>query len=201
MAMIAKAPESTFQAPPPQMYVARCYRLIDLGTQPKTFMGENKGAARKVMVGWELLSEPMMSSGEPYIISKSYFVGLHEKSALRNDLESWRGKPFTPEEESGFDITKLLGAYCMLNVMAEEKDGKKFTKISAITPLMKGLEKPAAFNPNQLFDLEEPDMIVFGKLSDKLKEIISSSPEFKRMGQAAPGSGFDEYDEEKAIPF
>lgn len=190
MAFTASKPESNYTPPSTGMHIARCYRLIDLGTQQKTFQGQNKGEARKILVGWELLGEDRMDDGRPFQISRSYFLSLHEKAALRKDLESWRGRPFTPEEEAGFDVSKLVGAYCMLNVIQEAgQDGNTYTKISAITPMLKGMPKPEPYNENFIFDLDAPDMAAFEKFNDKLKETIMNSREWKaRAAGSKPGT-------------
>jgi hypothetical protein len=205
MAFIATKPEGgNFEPAPVGMHIARCFKLIDLGTQQKSYQGKPTGAGRKVSIAWELLGEDRMQDGRPFSLTKSYFLSLHEKAAMRKDLESWRGKPFTPEEEGAFDVSKLLGAYCMLNVIRESgENGKEYTKISAITPMMKGLQKPQPVNEIAVFDLENPDMAMFEAFHDKLKEIIQSSPEWKArqggMRQATttgtPGTnGIDEDD-------
>jgi hypothetical protein len=72
-------------------------------------------------------------------VSKFYTLSLNEKANLRKDLESWRGKAFSDAEiENGFDIEKLIGANCYLNIAQNDK-GKSV--ISAINPLPKGMEK------------------------------------------------------------
>jgi hypothetical protein len=211
MAFVATKPVSNYTPPPAGMHIARCYRLIDLGTQPKSYQGKPTGEARKVMASWELLGDERMDDGKPFTISKSWFLSLHEKAALRKDLESWRGRPFTIEEEASFDVSKLLGAYCLLNVVQEQgNDGSLYTQIKAITPLIKGMPKPAAVNPDFIFDADEPDMVAFEKFSDKMKELINGCREWrtKKAGgrpattatnPASTGSGFDDMDDD--IPF
>lgn len=211
MAFVATKPASNYTPPPAGMHVARCYRLIDLGTQPKSYQGKPTGEARKIMASWELLGEDRMNDGKPFTISKSWFLSMHEKAALRKDLESWRGRPFTPEEEHSFDVSKLLGAYGLINVIQEPgQDGTPYTKIGAITPLMKGMAKPDAVNDNVIFDADEPDMELYGTFSDKMKELIAGCREWRarkaggRPGTTATtpshaGSGFDDIDSD--IPF
>lgn len=207
MAFVATKPTSNYTPPPQGMHVARCYRLIDLGTQPKSYQGKPTGEARKIMASWELLGEDRMDDGKPFTISKSWFLSMHEKAALRKDLESWRGKSFTTEEENSFDVAKLLGAYCLLNVVEEAgQDGSNYTKIKAITPLIKGMPKPDPVNANFIFDADEPDMAAYEKFSDKMKELISGSREWKARragGKAATtathSSGADDIDGD--IPF
>ena len=209
MAFIATKPESNYTPPPEGMHIARCYRLIDLGTQPKSYQGQPKGEARKIMASWELLGEDRMTDGKPFTISKSWFLSMHEKASLRKDLESWRGKAFTPDEEGSFDVSKLLGAYCLLNIVQETgQDGGTFTKIKAITPLIKGMPKPEPVNQTFIFDADEPDMDAFEKFSDKMKETIRGCREWRARksggkpattATAPAGSGFDDMDDD--IPF
>ncbi len=214
MAFIATKPPSTFAPPPAGNHIARCYRLIDLGHQPKEYQGQSKGEARKIMATFELLGEDRMDDGRPFTLSRSWFLSMHEKSSMRRDLESWRGRAFTPVEEDGFDVSKLLGAYCLLNVAEETgSDGKVRTNIKAITPMLKGMQKPEAVNPAALFDSDDPDMDLFSTFSDRLKEMIRNSREWRIKAQgsrlsttaakpapaAEVGAGFDDMDDD--IPF
>lgn len=181
MALTATKPAGgNYEAPPAGMHIARCFALIDLGTQQKTYQGKPTGEARKVRAQFELLGEDRTQDGQPFTISKSWFLSLHEKAALRKDLESWRGRPFTPEEEAGFDVSKLIGAYCLINIVKEAgADGKEYTKIAAINPPMKGMQKPTGINAEILFDLDNFDQEVFSTFGDKTKEIIMESREWR----------------------
>src|ERR1700757_2472795 len=88
-----------FEMTPEGVYTARCYRIIDLGTQKgaEQFGGKEQ---HKVMVSWELVGtdDPKMQEGDnrgkPFSIHKRYTVSLSEKASLRADLEAWRGKKF-----------------------------------------------------------------------------------------------------------
>lgn len=212
MAFIATKPAGSYTPPPAGMHVARCYRLIDLGTQPKSYQGQSKGEARKIMAGFELLGEERMDDGRPYTVSRSWFLSMHEKASMRRDLESWRGRKFNAEEEAGFDVSRLLGAYCMLN-LAEDigADGQPRVNIASINPLPKGLPKPTPVNADVIFDADEPDMALFESFSDKLKETIRGCREWRlkaagaRLGTTAAkpaqasGTNFDDMDDD--IPF
>ena len=93
--------------------------MIELGHIDTEFNGEKK-KAHKVMLTWELPEELAVfnedKGPEPYSVSKTYTLSMHEKSTLRKDLESWRGKGFTELEAAKFDITKLLGVPCLLTI-------------------------------------------------------------------------------------
>lgn len=203
-----------FKRVPAGNYVARCYSLIDLGTQLTSGQFGEK-LQHKIKISFEILDSdeagnPLTVSYDgadmPMTISKSYTVSLHEKASLRRDLASWRGRDFTDEEAAGFDISKLIGAYCMVNATTSENNGKTYTNIAGITPLPGALKnnKPAPVHANVLFDLDRPDMKVFATFHEKLQEAIKRSPEWARatgQQQAAPESsgGGPAFDDD--IPF
>lgn len=178
MGLTASNSGGNFELAPQGVYAARCFKMVDLGTQPTEFQGQKK-LQHKVMIGWELLGDEMMEDGKPFSVMKRYTVSLHEKSQLRKDLEAWRGKQFTPEEEALFDLTKVIGAYCMLNIVHEtSKAGTEYANIASIMPLPKSMPKPDGINPVVAFDLDSPDMEIFESFSDKLKATIMAAPEW-----------------------
>lgn len=201
MSLVAtKTGGADFENVPEGRYIARCYRVIDLGTQDVTYQGNIKQSP-KILIGWELLSlpggdeAPKRDDDKPFTIQKRYTLSLHEKSALRPDLEGWRGKRFTKEEEDGFDLKKLIGAYCEMQVIHNEgKDGNTYANIQA---LLSTKEKPKAVNEDLFFDLSHPDMKVFEELSDKLQDTIKASPEWVGMQKAADKEGTEVGGEKK----
>lgn len=188
MALIATKSASVEFKPAPQgVFTARCYRVIDLGTQEKTFQGVSKGKARKVLIGWELFGEdedghPLMTDeGKPVSVTKRYTVSLGDKAKLRSDLESWRGRAFTEDELAGFDLKNLLGVYALINVKHDIKPEAIYANVASISPIPKQMRAslPEGFNELQFFDVEEPDMGMFSTFSEKLRLVISASEEFK----------------------
>lgn len=166
-----------FQHAPVGTHVARCIRLIDLGTQQGEWMGKPI-FKNQVLVMWELCNE-MMEGEEPkpFIVSKFYTNSLSEKANLRKDLEQWRGKPFTHEELLRFDLQSILGAPCMLSIV-EKGNGKEGVKVSGVMKLPKGQQAPEARNEAFAFWLDEFNAERFDGLSDGLKKIIQKSPEY-----------------------
>ena len=63
-----------------------------------------------------------LADGKPFLISRRYSLSLHEKSSLRRDLESWRGRAFTQEELRGFDLEVLIGVGCLVSVVHEQRN-------------------------------------------------------------------------------
>ena len=198
---------SNFKRVPSGAFIGRCYSLIDLGTQHSEGQYGPKDQ-HKIQIGWELFGEdddgqPLTVEYEgktmPMTIKKSYTVSLHEKSGLRRDLASWRGRDFTDEEAKAFDISKLMGAYCMVNVTTSENNGKTYSNVAGLTKLPTALKdaKPAPVHGNILFDMDNPDMALFEGFHEKLQEAIKRAPEWKGSKAVATS----DYDEESAIPF
>lgn len=189
-----------FKRVPQGVHIGRCYSLIDLGTQVSDGQYGLK-EQHKIRIGWELFGEdedgqPLTVEVDgkqmPMTISKSYTVSLHEKANLRKELAAWRGRDFTDEEAKAFDVSKLVGAYCMVNVTTSENNGKTYSNVAGLTPLPGALKnsKPQPIHENVLFDLDEPDMKVFGSLHEKLQEVIKRSPEWAKVtgGNSATGA-------------
>ena len=212
MAFIAKdSGGGDFKRVPPGAYIGRCYSLIDLGTQLTTGQHGEK-LQHKIRIAWELFGEDengealtVMVDGKemPMTINKSYTMSLHEKATLRKDLAAWRGKDFTDDEAKGFDVSKLIGAYCMVNATASETNGKTYTNVAGITPLPGAFKnaKPAAVHANVMFDLDKPNMVLFSTFHEKLQEAIKKSPEWAQSQRK--GSGFEDMpdDLKDSIPF
>lgn len=181
LVLSSKGTSPDFQPHPVGMTIARCIRLIDLGTQESNYMGQRKKVAkvRLVFESATLMDEGEMA-GKPFLVSNTYTASLHEKSTLRKNLESWRGRKFTAEELEGFDLKNILGKPCMLNLIHEEREGKQYANVSSISPLMASMTAPKAVNPLVYLSLdpEHFDENVFNSLSDKLKETIKKSPEY-----------------------
>jgi len=201
---------SSFKPVPPGMHLARCYRIVDLGTQESTYKGVAK-KLKKIMLQFEVHSEDMdgtplvTDKGEPMSISKNFTASLGENANLRKDLENWRSRSFTAAELEGFQLKNILGAWAMLSVVREiGNDGNEYTNIASINPVSSQIKKaglPPAHNELEIFDLENPDMAIFENFSNKLQEKIRATPEWQQGGKPAPknDSGFDDMDSD--IPF
>ena len=204
--MIAKETGGSFEAAPSGTHVARCFGLIDMGTQTNSFEGR-KTIARKVSIRFELPMELQQTGeheGEPFQLSKTYTLSLHKKAALRAALESWRSRPFTEEELTGFDLRKILGAPCMVSVIHNE-EGK--ANIASVSAVVKGLTIPPARNGEVYFSMEpgEFSQQVYDGLSEWFRNKIAESPEYKAIKSGKPVSSdhAEEWapDEDSIVPF
>ena len=112
MSFIVEDKGGNFERCPSGMHLARCYRIVDLGTQKSEYMGQVK-YLHKIMLGWEIHGtddngKPLnIMDGRPFAIFKNYTLSWSEKANLRLDLQSWRGKAFTQEEMRKFDLKNI----------------------------------------------------------------------------------------------
>jgi len=186
MGFTAKDTGGGFRQIPPGAYIGRCFSIIDMGTQTNEKFGKT---AHKLQLKWEVFGEdeagqPLTVTWEgrtmPMTIGKSYTVSLHEKAGLRKDLAAWRGRDFTADEAKAFDVSKLLGAYCMINVTHSETNGKVYSNVAGLSPLPGALKnsKPEGVHALLRFDLDDPDLEVFDGFHESLQAVIKKSPEW-----------------------
>lgn len=191
-----------FQQAPEGSHVARCIKLIDLGTQKGEYQGKPI-IREQVVIQWELPTETIDTDDgpKPMIVSKFYTNSLSEKANLRADLESWRGRQFTPEELDGFDLEKILGAPALVNVIHNDK-GK--ARIKGVMSLPKGMTCPPAHNKPAAFWIDPWDDNAFAALPEGFQKIIQQSAEWAdlnstgRPRSSAPAKGGEV---EEDIPF
>jgi hypothetical protein len=208
----------SFKPVTPGMHLARCYRIVDTGTQKSEFQGQIKHL-QKVMIQFEVHGEDengdslVTEKGEPMSISKNFTLSLAEKATLRKDLQAWRGRDFTTDELRGFELKNVLGAWAMITVAKSlGNNGKEYTNIMSINPVPVAIKKaglPQGFNKLNMFVISDPDMELFETFGKNLKEKIQGSPEWRARSGGQPqqpaskpgstGSGFDDMDDD--IPF
>lgn len=189
--------------------VARCIRVIELGTQEKEYQGK-KSWKKQTLIVWELPHDLMTEgdyAGKPFTISQFYTASLSEKANLRQDLENWRGRAFTPEELEGFDQRNILGKPCMLSLI--DKNGK--TRVGSVAAIPRDpsgnvlVQIPTQVNESLFYDIDEHSEDVWNRLSDGIKKMIEQSKERQQPGQSQPQAshqeqGFGE-DDDPNIPF
>jgi hypothetical protein len=168
-----------YEQAPVGSHIARCIRMIDIGTQRNEFQGQ-ANFKRQIILFWELPTELMTTpehEGKPFMVSKFYTASLNEKATLRKDLANWRGRDFTEQELLGFDSKNLLDKGCMLSVIHNDKNK---ARVSGVMALPKNMQLPARINDLLYFSLERSDFnqAVFDSLSDGIKKMIEISPEY-----------------------
>jgi hypothetical protein len=137
--IIAKAGGS-FKPAPAGTHAAVCCDVIDLGPVQVTFQNKTR-TQHKVIICWQLAE--LMDDGKPFLVRRRYTCSLHEKAALRKDLESWRGKAFTQSELEAFDLENLLGAGCLINVIHEQRNGSTYANVASVMKMPKSMAAPS----------------------------------------------------------
>lgn len=168
--------QGSFEEPPTGNHIIRCYRMIDLGTQPaQEFQGKIKAPRNQVFVGFELPTE-LMADGRPFTVGAFWTNSLHKKATLRIVLQTWRNKTFTEEELAGFDLEKILSKPG-IGTLATKDNGK--VGLMGIGPLMAGMTCPPQINETFSFWIDEWNQAKFDSLPDGIKDIIKNSAEYK----------------------
>ena len=138
MAIWAREPKATFSTAPEGLHASVCVDVVDIGLEQTEY-----GQKYKVQLRW-VIEELDPTSGRPFLVVRKFSNTLHKKSILRQTLEMWRGKPFTPSELEGFDLEKLIGVSCQVQIVHNVKaDGQTFGNVQAVIPLGKGMTKLA----------------------------------------------------------
>lgn len=175
--------EKNFELTPADTHLAVCYRLIDLGTQQTEWQGSVK-RQHKIMLSWEFPDALMTegdNAGKPFTYHQRYTYSSSDKSSLRQDLEAWRGVPFSDADFEKFDLGVLIGKGCLIGIVHQTKEGKTYANKSSIMKLPKGMTVPALVNEAVNFDLSEFNQTVYDGMSEGLKAIIAKSPEYQAL--------------------
>lgn len=174
-------PESKYEIVPNGTFLARCFSIIDLWTQEDTYKWELKHN-RKVSIKFELPTKKD-SQWNPFVIYVDHNFFLGEKTNLMKFLVAWRWRAFTKDELEDFHIYKeFLNKPCQITVEHKESaTGNTYAKISSISPVMEWIECPPRINDITWLNLEHFNRDSFESLNDKLKEIISKSPEYNAI--------------------
>lgn len=198
-----------FDPIPEGLHHAICYGLYDLGTQRFEIKGKEQ-AKHQVLIQWELpeiridVDKEGVTENLPRAISKKYNLSLHEKANLRKDLKTWRGKDFTDAELEGFDITKLLGVNCELQII-HTKGEKKYANVENVLPWRNAKKPPE--NETRYFSFEE-HVNIPPNTPEWIEKLVMSADEWGGIGPSAelaqavhgPDEEPSELDED-SIPF
>lgn len=138
MSIIARVPDGKFTPAPEGLHHAVCVDVIDLGVLQTTW-----GDKHKVRLVWQI-EEADTETGKRFEARKQFNLSLHEKATLRKDLEAWRGRKFTADELKGFDLEKLLGVNCQIQIVHEiGEDASIWANVQAVVPAPKNVPRIA----------------------------------------------------------
>ena len=137
MSIVAKDNRKEYTPAPEGLHQAVCIDVEDLGLQDTPW-----GQKQKVAIRWQL-EESDHETDRRFQVMNWYTLSLHSKATLRQHLEAWRGRKFKAEElQDGFDLERLLGVNCQLQIVHSIADGgRTYANIQAIVPLGKGMKQ------------------------------------------------------------
>ena len=142
MPIPVSAPETRDFTPAPQgLHQAICVDVWDVWREKSKFPNDRGEFPMKARTRVVFLLDAQMADGRPFEIAPYYTASLHEKAKLRKDLESWRGRAFTPDELKSFDLEKLIGVNCQIQVVHNKSGEKTYANVAAIVPLSKNQTK------------------------------------------------------------
>lgn len=169
-----------FEPVPQGIQIAICIMVIDGGTHFNERYGTNY---RQIKLVWEIPGQTIMINGEPMpmTIQQNYTNSLSKKANLRKALENWRGVAFTEEELQGFDVKRVIGKACQINVIHNINGEKIYANIGAILPIAKGMDVPKHTHDLIYFDLDEKTEQAWAALPQWIQNWISKSNEMKAV--------------------
>lgn len=149
MPILSKDNQKEWEPAPEGLHQAVCVDVVDRGMQETSF-----GLKHQVQIRWMLgemvptFDAPQVlcgQDGKPFLVMQTYTNSLNEKAKLRQHLDAWRGRKFSPEElRDGFDLERLIGVNCQLQVVHNLSDnGRTYSNVQAIVPLGKGMAQLA----------------------------------------------------------
>lgn len=174
-----------FVQAPPGNHAAWMYQAIDLGTQESPY-----GFQRKVIIGYELAVKD--EQGTPFTISKWCKPSFFKSATMRRLVEGHLGRKLSSAEIPGFKWDECLSVPCLVNVSTQETEKGTRSIIASVASVPSGMQVSERVAEPIIFDLNEPDQVIFNQLSDGLKQIIAKSPQFALSGlvleaESAPG--------------
>ena len=185
---------SDFEQVPTGTHNAICYKLVDAGTSLNDFQGEIS-KKHNVFIFWEL-PELRMADDRPMVINCQYTLSLNERAKLRQHLQAWRNKSFTEEELKSFDLTKILGTTCKVDVGLTSGGNAKVVGVFCADG---GAKKVATVNDQQVFDIEDYCKEFSGESDEASKKACDIFEELPRFMQWQIG-GCDEQGKEPVEP-
>lgn len=175
-----------FETPAAGSYIARCYKMVDVGTQEVMYQGKPSTPKRQVLIWFELLEDEdgklyTMSDGQPFTVMQRYTLSTAPVATLRKHIDAWRGKALTKEEAEQFNIVKLLDQTCRLGISLDEKGDRTWVNISSVGYTKK---TPKGVNDAFWWTIDEPDMKAFEEFPEWLQNKIRAAKEWGKAKNA-----------------
>ncbi len=169
----------------PGMYPGRIVQIIDLGLQAqRPYQGKEKPPANEIMLTYELVDVFMFDAegteleDAPRWISETIPLYSIDQDKAKS---TQRYLAVDPDQHFGGDFSKIVDIPINISIVNNKKGDKTYTNVAAIAPMrQKDAEKcPALKNPAKVFDLDAPDMEIFGSLPKWVQDKVKDNLHFK----------------------
>jgi len=144
---VTDTPKSGEFTPHPEgTFLARCVDVVDLGEKVEAYQNNPKKLVPKLALVFATEENREFNGTiEPIPLVAEFSQSMGEKSNLRKFAESWRGKSYTDADiQQGVKFGGMAGAYAQISVEHKiSKAGRTYANIKSISPVMKGVPKPA----------------------------------------------------------
>ena len=197
---------------PQDLHHGICVWVYDTGTHwkepPKGYSGTAKWTPQ-VLIVWELpeirIEFEDKETGEqknlPRVISQEFTASLHEKAKLRHWLQSWRNKEFSEVELEGFELGRLLGVNCTLQVIHKTVGDKVYANIANVLPLMDKSKQKDPENDLRHFTLDSESWMIPDGTPDWIRDKIIASKEWQEQADPSlPQEPDPEYGSDEPPP-
>lgn len=157
--------------------MGRLVGIIDLGHQPGyEFGGETIKSNFKVTFTYELPGS-LTEDNRPHWLHEDLNYSDHEKSTMYKRVKALDPTgELTASDKSGYALQNLINQPCMINI---EHNAKGWAKVKEVVSAPQGIAVPELANTPIIFNMDEPNMDVYNKFSDFVKEKMSNALDFK----------------------
>lgn len=116
---------------PEGVHPAVCVDVINLGEEEEAFDNQKPRKVRKLGFVWQVFPEDGSrdSAGRPFIIDAKVTASVNDGARLRLMLESWRGKPYSPDDLKSIQPMKVKGQACLIEVYHSVRLGNIYANI------------------------------------------------------------------------
>lgn len=182
--------ESNFERPDPLepgTYPARVVQILSLGLQAQPdYKGQEKPPKQELMVTYEFLDEFLTDkeTGEELEDKPRWLSETFPLNSLDSDLAKSTKRYFAidPDNEFGGDWAQLAGMPVMVTLVQNEskKNGKVYENITGVSTMRskEANKAPDLKNDPKVFDIDDPDMEVFGSLPQWIQDKMKDNLEF-----------------------
>jgi hypothetical protein len=187
MGLLAKKPsqsEGNYETPPQGAHLARVTRVIDLGTQEKSYKGETK-MEPQMLITFELVDTIMTTgdlAGQPFIFNKKVKNSIHPESSYAGLFTALTGlAPSKDPNPEDYHPSRILNTPCQVQIIHKPKDdGGVWANLGAVMQVAPSTVVRQASTPLVIFDMDDLPVsnAQLELISEYWQNLIKASPEY-----------------------